>query len=146
MILYNFILTFYLDSGDYDFMGIIYNYSGGKIMNKTPPKNDFSMTEKERKDFIFRIGTIRQNAHMSARELSLLIEKNAGYINRIETTGDFLPSMDIFISILKACNVTAEEFFYHDPVNYKQDMELLNTFKKLTPNQRQHLIELFKDI
>ncbi len=115
-------------------------------MNRTPPKNDFSMTDKERQDFIFRIGTIRQNAHMSARELSLLIEKNAGYINRIETTGDFLPSMDIFISILKACKVTPEEFFYHDPKNYKQDMELLDTFKKLSTEQKEHLIALFKDI
>ena len=41
VIFYCFTLTFYLDSGDYDFMGIFYNYIGGKIMNKTPPKTTF---------------------------------------------------------------------------------------------------------
>ncbi len=114
-------------------------------MNTTPPKNEYSMTDEERKNIAFKIGTFRQKANLSARSLSLMIEKADGYINRIETTTEHLPSMETFIMIIKACGITPEQFFYHDPNTYEEDMQILKFFKKLTPEKRQHLIELFKD-
>lgn len=114
-------------------------------MNTTPAQNEYSMTKEERKDIAFRIGTFRQKVNLSARSLSLMIEKADGYINRIETTTEHLPSMETFMMILKACGITPEHFFYHDPNCYEEDMQILKFFKKLTPEKRRNLIELFAD-
>ena len=114
-------------------------------MNTTPAQNEYSMTEKERKDIAFRIGTFRQKVNLSARSLSLIIEKAEGYINRVETTTEHLPSMETFMMIVKACGITPEQFFYHDPNTYEEDMQILKFFKRLSPEKKHCLIELFKD-
>ena len=50
------------------------------------------MNDKQREDLIFKIGTIRGKANLSARSLSMAIDMNEGYINRLESKKDFLPS------------------------------------------------------
>lgn len=115
-------------------------------MNTTPPKNEYSMTDAEKKDIAIRIGAFRQKANLSARSLSLLIEKADGYINRIETTTEHLPSMETFIMIIKACGITPEQFFYHNPKTYESDMQLLKIFENLSEENREHLIALLKNL
>lgn len=99
----------------------------------------------DKQELIFKIGTIRRNAGLSARALSLKIDMTESYINRLESQKDFLPSMEVFFRILDECKVSAEEFFYHSPETYKEDMEILRIFKKLPLEKRQALINLFND-
>ena len=103
------------------------------------------MDNKVKEDIIFKIGNIRNKANLSARKLSIAIGNNDGYINRLESKRDFLPSMEAFFDILDACGTTAEEFFYHSPNDFKTDMEILKLFKQLNDKQRQGLISLLED-
>lgn len=106
-------------------------YTGVNCMNK--------------KDFIFKLGTIRREKNLSARQLSLKIGMNEGYINRLECGGEFYPSMETFFDILEACGYTAEKFFYHDPSLFDSDMELLKNFKCLSEEKKQALLTLLKN-
>ncbi len=96
----------------------------------------------DKKEFIFKIGSMRRDANLSARRLSLELEMNEGYINRLETSEKFLPSMEVFFKMLKICGYTAEKFFYHDTNNFEKDMELLNKFKNLSDEQKEALLTL----
>ena len=85
----------------------------------------------EREDIIKKISIARTNANLSARALSQKIEMNDGYINRLESKKDFLPSVEVLIKIIEACNMSVEQFFYNDFLNYEKDMKILNLLKKL---------------
>ncbi len=115
-------------------------------MNKTPTKNEYSMTEKEKRDFKIKIATFRQDAKLSARQLSLRLEMADGYINRLEMQNSHLPSFEVFMMIIKACGVTAEQFFYHDRQHYESDMKILKIFHELSDENRDHFIALFEDL
>ena len=99
----------------------------------------------DRKELVFRLGTVRREANLSARELSLRLDKNDGYINRMESANGFMPSMELFFKILQECNYTPEKFFYHDPKSYDKDMAILEKFKNLTDDKKEALLLLLKD-
>ena len=95
-------------------------------------------------NIIFKIGTIRRDANLSARALSTRIDLNEGYINRLESKKDFLPSMEVFFRILEECNYTAEKFFYHDSNNFERDMEILERIKALPDEKKDALLTFLK--
>ena len=97
-----------------------------------------------KEEFIFKIGTIRREANLSARALSLKIDMHESYINRLESQKDFLPSIEVFFKILDACNCSAEKFFYHDYNSFNSDMELLEQFKNLSEEKKQALLAFIK--
>lgn len=97
-----------------------------------------------KEEFIFKIGTIRREANLSARALSLKIDMHESYINRLESQKDFLPSIEVFFKILDACNCSAEKFFYHDYNSFNSDMELLEQFKTLSEEKKQALLAFIK--
>lgn len=68
-----------------------------------------------KKDFIFKLGTIRREKNLTAIKLSLEIGMNEGYMNRLESRCEFYPSMETFFEILEACDYTAEKFFLSCP-------------------------------
>jgi len=80
-------------------------------------------------EVIARIGYFRNRANLSAKALSLSIDKNPAYINKMER-GEYEPSMRVILEIIEACGTTPEEFFYEDINSYKIDKETLNLFKK----------------
>lgn len=98
----------------------------------------------DKKDLILKISTIRNNANLSARKLSLNIDMHESYINRLETQKDFLPSMEVFFRILEECDCSAEKFFYHDYANFEKDMELLEKFKNLSDEKKEALLTFLK--
>ena len=98
----------------------------------------------DKQDLIFKISTIRTNANLSARKLSLNIDMHESYINRLESQKDFLPSMEVFFKILEECKCSAEKFFYHDYNNYESDMEILEKFKSLSEDKKKALLEFIK--
>ena len=99
----------------------------------------------DKKEFVFRLGTIRREKNLSARKLSLMVGMNGGYMSRLENGGEFYPSMDTFFEILDACDYTPEKFFYHDPKSYDKDMEILEKFKNLSSDKKEALLLLLKD-
>ena len=93
---------------------------------------------------IDRIGFFRNKANLSARQLSLQIGKNAGYIHLLETNRKFAPTFDTLVDILETCNTTFEEFFYRNPQSYKQDMMILDLLETASEDKKKAIIALLK--
>lgn len=98
----------------------------------------------DRLDIINRIGYFRTKAKLSQKSLSMDIDMNIGYINRLECKKDFLPSLEVLLKIIEVCGVTVEEFFYSDIENYEQDKQILNKLKDLPRDKREALLNLLK--
>lgn len=93
-------------------------------------------------EIIARIGYFRTKAKLSQKALSIDIDMNIGYINRLESKRDFLPSLEVLLKIIEACHVTEEEFFYSDVPNYEEDKKILNKLKELPVEKREALLRL----
>lgn len=96
----------------------------------------------EGKEIIERIGYFRTKAKLSQKALSIDIDMNIGYINRLESKKDFLPSLEVLLKIIDACKVTVEEFFYSDIHNYEEDKRILFKIKELPQEKREALLKL----
>lgn len=94
-------------------------------------------------DVIERIGILRIRANLSARALSVKIGKNPGYINRLETQKDFVPTITVLFDIIEVCGSTPEEFFYENMFEYKTDKQAFEFFKNLTEKQKQAIMNLY---
>ncbi|MCH5281803.1 MAG: helix-turn-helix transcriptional regulator [Lachnospiraceae bacterium] len=81
-----------------------------------------------------RLAKLRTNKGVSARDMSLSIGQNAGYINNIET-GKSLPSMAGFFYICEYLNVSPQEFFDDESEQPEDLKKLVNNLKKLDPQQ-----------
>ena len=64
----------------------------------------------EEKDFAIRLATLRTKKNVSAREMSLAIGQNQGYINHIES-GQGTPSLSGLFYICEYLGITPSEFF-----------------------------------
>ena len=87
------------------------------------------------KELIYKIARYRDKVNMSARELSLMIGKHEGYINKLECKDFILPST-VLLEIISAFGVTEEEFFSYDTFS-PQDREMLNKYNKLSDVHKQ---------
>lgn len=63
----------------------------------------------QEEDFAKRLSALRQEKGASARDMSLSLGQNAGYINNIEN-GHNLPSMTVFFYICEYLGITPKEF------------------------------------
>ena len=95
------------------------------------------------KDVMARIGYFRNRANLSAKALSLSIDKNPAYITKMEH-GEYEPSMRVVLDIIEVCGTTPEEFFSEDINSYKVDKETLTMIKKLSESKKMALKELLK--
>ena len=93
-------------------------------------------------ELIERIAFIRLRANLSARKLSLLIGKNAGYIHMLETNKNFAPAFDTLMDILDVCNTTTEEFFYYSIPAYKHDLVLIEKLKNVSEDKKDAVLKL----
>ena len=98
----------------------------------------------DKMDIIERVGYFRTKAKLSQKALSIDIDMNIGYINRLECKKDFLPSVEVLLKIIEACGITVEEFFYDDYQNYEQDKESLAKLKDLPRDKREALLNLLR--
>jgi transcriptional regulator with XRE-family HTH domain len=94
-------------------------------------------------EVIMRIGVLRNRANLSARALSLEIGKNAGYINRLESKRDFVPTITVLLDIIEVCGSTPEEFFYHDIFEYKTDKKVIEFLTPLSDRQKNAIMNLY---
>ena len=93
------------------------------------------MTEKE---FTDRLSSLRESKGVSARDMSLSIGQNPGYINNIES-GRALPSMNTFFFICEYLNISEAEFFSLDNPYPEELRHLIENLKKLNKDQLIHL-------
>lgn len=99
----------------------------------------------EKKDIALRIAQLRTKKGVSARDMSLSIGQNPGYINNIET-GKSAPSLDGIIYICDYLNISLCEFFDTDSANPAKLNEIINDLKKLNDKQLDSIATLLKGL
>lgn len=98
----------------------------------------------DREEIIRRITVSRTRANLSARALSQMADLNDGYISRLESKKDFLPSMDSFLEIISACKVSPEEFFYYDMDMYAKDKQIIEMLKICSREKKDIVLAILK--
>ena len=96
-------------------------------------------------NFSLRLAQLRNKKGVSARDMSLSIGQNHGYINNIES-GKALPSMTIFFYICEYLNISPAEFFDTDSKNPVKLQELINDLKKLDDKQLDSIAEIVRGL
>ncbi len=97
------------------------------------------------KEFAIRLARLREKKGVSARDMSLSIGQNAGYINNIET-GKAKPSMDAFFYICEFLGVTPSEFFDTENTDPSKLNDIIEDLKKLNPHQLETISALVKGL
>lgn len=84
--------------------------------------------------FAQRLAQLRSNKGCSARDMSLSIGQNPGYINTIENCKAF-PTMTSFFYICEYLHITPKEFFDTDAKNPEKIDYLMEQIKHLDDDQ-----------
>lgn len=95
--------------------------------------------------FPVRLTQLRINKGVSARDMSLSIGQNAGYINNIES-GKSLPSMTGFFYICEYLNISPQEFFETDCSQPEEVHDLIKDLKRLNRRQLQNISSIVQDL
>lgn len=96
-------------------------------------------------DFARRLGQLRENRGISARDMSLSIGQNPGYINSIEN-GKSLPSMAAFLSICDFLSISPSEFFDLDSKAPERMRSIINDMKRLDDEQLKSIETIVKGL
>lgn len=99
----------------------------------------------EEKDFALRLATLRIKKGVSARDMSLSIGQNPGYINNIES-GKSSPSLAGIFYICEYLGITPSEFFDIDVENPEKLKGIIEDLKKLNDKQLDTIATLVKDL
>lgn len=99
----------------------------------------------DEKDFAIRLARLREKKGVSARDMSLSIGQNPGYINNIET-GKSKPSLEGIFFICEYLGVTPSEFFDMDSSNPSKLDAIVKDMKKLNDKQLDTIATLVKDL
>lgn len=86
-------------------------------------------------DFPLRLAQLRLKKGVSAREMSLAIGHNEGYIQNIES-GKAFPSMEKLMYICEYLQITPSEFFDLDNEDPAGQRELTQDWRRLNPLQK----------
>jgi transcriptional regulator with XRE-family HTH domain len=106
-------------------LSVVYNTQGGEC----------NMFEE---DFSRRLSQLREQKGVSARDMSLSIGQNAGYINSIEN-GKALPSMAVFLGMCDYLGVSPSEFFDTDSRTPERLRSVVAGLKRLNEEQLQSI-------
>lgn len=96
-------------------------------------------------EFGKRLSALREINKVSARDMSLSIGQNPGYINSIES-GKSFPSMAGFFYICEFLNISPKEFFEYDSASPSQLNQIIEDLKKLNQNQLANISAVIKDL
>ena len=96
-------------------------------------------------DFPVRLAKLRTAKGVSARDMSLSIGQNAGYINNIET-GKALPSMAAFFFICEYLTITPRDFFDLDSQEPEELKKIIENLKKLDKKQLDSISTIVSDL
>lgn len=99
----------------------------------------------DEKDFSLRLAQLREKKGVSARDMSLSIGQNPGYINNIES-GKSMPSLSGIFYICEYLGITPSEFFDIDSKNPTRLNDVIRDLKRLNDKQLETIATLIKDI
>ena len=99
----------------------------------------------DEKDFAIRLARLREKKGVSARDMSLSIGQNPGYINNIES-GKSKPSLEGIFYICEYLEVTPSEFFDMESSNPSKLDAIIADMKKLNDKQLDTIVVLVKDL
>lgn len=99
----------------------------------------------DEKDFSLRLAKLRENKGVSARDMSLSIGQNPGYINNIES-GKSMPSLAGIFYICEYLEITPSELFDLDTRNPTKLNDIFNDLKLLNDKQLSLVSALVKEI
>ena len=99
----------------------------------------------DEKDFAIRLARLREKKGVSARDMSLSIGQNPGYINNIET-GKSKPSLSGIFYICEYLGVSISEFFDIESSNPSKLDDIIKDLKKLNDHQLDMISSLVKDL
>ena len=97
------------------------------------------------KDFSLRLAKLRERMGVSARDMSLSIGQNPGYINNIET-GKSMPSLAGIFYICDYLEITPSEFFDLENQNPAQLQELISNLIQLDDDLLYHISEIVRKL
>ena len=99
----------------------------------------------DEKEFSLRLAQLREKKGVSARDMSLSMGQNPGYINNIES-GKSLPSLSGIFYICEYLDITPSEFFDMDSQNPTRLNEVMKDLRRLNDRQLDTIATLIKDI
>ena len=99
----------------------------------------------DEKDFAMRLARLREKKEVSARDMSLSIGQNPGYINNIET-GKSKPSLDGIFYICEYLGVSPSQFFDMGSPNPSKLDSIIEDMKKLNDQQLDTISVLVKGL
>lgn len=88
-----------------------------------------------------RLAQLRNERNISARDMSLSIGQNPGYINNIES-GKSLPSMASFFFICDFFGITPQEFFDSESASPETLRDITTNLKKLDSEQLHNIASI----
>lgn len=95
--------------------------------------------------FYKRLYQLRIQRGISARDMSLNIGQNAGYINGLENRKGF-PSMQVFFYICEYLSVTPAEFFEEDNCHPAALKEIMEALQHLNQEQLHNIKSIILDL
>ena len=103
------------------------------------------MIALDEKAIALRLAQLREKKGVSARDMSLTIGQNPGYINNIES-GKSLPSLTGFLYICEYLNMSPRDFFDFDAENPTRLNAVISNLKRLNDQQLALIEALVKDL
>ena len=98
-----------------------------------------------KEDFSLRLAQLREKKGVSARDMSLSIGQNPGYINNIES-GKSMPSLSGIFYICEYLDISPSEFFDLGSKNPTRLNDVIKDLKRLDDRQLETIAALIKDI
>ena len=99
----------------------------------------------DEKTFALRLAVLREKKGVSAREMSLAIGQNPGYINNIES-GKSLPSLPGLFYICEYLGISVQEFFDLEAKDPSKVDSIASDLKKLDSQQLESISVLVKGL
>jgi transcriptional regulator with XRE-family HTH domain len=99
----------------------------------------------DEKDFSLRLAQLREKKGVSARDMSLSIGQNPGYINNIES-GKSMPSLSGIFYICEYLGISPSDFFDMDNPNPTKVLEVIHDLKRLNDKQLAAVSMIVKEI
>ena len=99
----------------------------------------------DEKDFSLRLAQLRERKGVSARDMSLSMGQNPGYINNIES-GKSMPPLTGIFYISEYLGISPSELFDTGSTNPAKLNRIIDDLKKLDDRQLDMISSLIKDI
>lgn len=96
-------------------------------------------------EFSDRVTELRMKKGVSARDMSLSLGQNPGYINHIENK-QTLPSLSGFFNICEYLGITPQQFFDSGNANPSLIAKIVDDLKKMNDEQLSHVAFLVHEI